>query len=73
MIMITADQLKAARKLLGWAQMTLALEANVALQTIAKFETGQSRPFVHTASTIKRTLERAGVEFPEGEPVRMRK
>jgi hypothetical protein len=27
--MITVDQVKAARKLLGWSQMTLALEANV--------------------------------------------
>ena len=71
--MITGEQVRAARKLLGWAQMTLALEANVALQTIAKFETGQGRPFVHATSTIKRALEHAGVEFPDGEPVRMRK
>jgi DNA-binding XRE family transcriptional regulator len=37
--MLTGDQLKAARKLLDWSQMKLAHEANVAQQTIGKFET----------------------------------
>jgi transcriptional regulator with XRE-family HTH domain len=71
--MITGEQIKAARKLLGWSQMTLALEANIEQSTVAKFERGESRPSVLTVSTIKRALEAAGVEFPEGEPgVRLR-
>jgi ribosome-binding protein aMBF1 (putative translation factor) len=71
--MITGEQVKAARKLLGWSQMTLALEARVDPTTVAKFERGESRPSVVSGSTIKRTFECAGVEFPEGEPsVRMR-
>ena len=41
-------------------------------QTIGKFETGKSRPAVLSVSTIQRTLELAGVEFPEGEPVRIK-
>jgi transcriptional regulator with XRE-family HTH domain len=71
--MITGEQVKAARKLLGWSQLTLALEARVDQSTVTKFEAGKSRPSVLSVSTIKRTLEGAGVEFPEGESVRMRK
>jgi transcriptional regulator with XRE-family HTH domain len=66
--MITGDQVKAARKLLGWSQLALALEASVTQGTIANFETGKSRLSVLSVSTIKRALEAAGVEFPEGEP-----
>jgi transcriptional regulator with XRE-family HTH domain len=66
--MITGEQIKAARKLLGWSQMTLAFEARVDQSTVAKFERGESRPSVTTVSTIKRTLESAGVEFLEYEP-----
>jgi ribosome-binding protein aMBF1 (putative translation factor) len=32
--MITGEQVKAARKLLGWSQMTLALEARVEQSTV---------------------------------------
>jgi hypothetical protein len=52
----------------------LALEASLDQSTVAKFERGESRPSVLSVTTIKRTLEGAGVEFPEGEPtVRLRK
>ena len=72
--MITGEQIKAARKLLGWSQMTLALEANIEQSIVANFETGKSRPSVLSVSTIKRTLEGAGVEFTEFQPgVRLRK
>jgi transcriptional regulator with XRE-family HTH domain len=72
--MITGELAKAARKLFGWSQMTLALEAGVDQSTVAKFERGESRPTALSVSTIKRTLEGAGVEFPTGgEPgVRLR-
>jgi transcriptional regulator with XRE-family HTH domain len=66
--MITGEQVKAARKLLGWSQMTLALEASLDQSTIAKFERGESRPSVLSVSKIKRSLEGAGVEFLEYEP-----
>jgi transcriptional regulator with XRE-family HTH domain len=55
--MITGEQIKAARKLLGWSQMTLALEANIEQSTVANFETGKTRPSVLSVSTIKRTLK----------------
>jgi transcriptional regulator with XRE-family HTH domain len=64
--MITGELVKAARKLLGWSQMTLALEAGVDQSTIAKFERGESRPKALSVSTIKHALEGAGVEFAEG-------
>jgi transcriptional regulator with XRE-family HTH domain len=60
--MITGEQVKAARKLLGWSQMTLAFEAGINQTTVAKFERGESRAEERTVSTIKRTLEGAGVE-----------
>ena len=66
--MITGEQVKAARKLLGWSQMTLALEARVEQSTVTKFERSESRTSVLTVSTIKRTLESAGIEFLEYEP-----
>jgi transcriptional regulator with XRE-family HTH domain len=72
--MITGEQIKAARKLLGWSQMTLALEAGLEQSTVANFETGKTRPSVLSVSSIKRALEGAGVEFTHGEPgVRLRK
>jgi transcriptional regulator with XRE-family HTH domain len=70
--MITGEQVRAARKLLGWSQMTLALEASVDQSTVLKFETGKSRPSVLSVSTIKRTLEAAGVEFTDGERPQVR-
>ena len=39
--MITSDQVKAARKLIGWSQMTLALEASVLQSSVMNFETGK--------------------------------
>jgi transcriptional regulator with XRE-family HTH domain len=69
--MITGEQVKAARKLLKWSQMMLAFEANADPSTIVKFEGGKKGPAVLSVQTIKRALEHAGVEFPEGEPPRL--
>jgi transcriptional regulator with XRE-family HTH domain len=65
-VSITPAECKAARKLLGWSQMALALEASVDQSTVWKFETGKSQASGLSASTIKRTLEAAGVEFTNG-------
>jgi transcriptional regulator with XRE-family HTH domain len=61
--MISMEQARAARKLLGWSQLTLSLEAGVSHRAIVDFETsvGQSRE--RTISQIQRALEAAGVEF----------
>jgi transcriptional regulator with XRE-family HTH domain len=72
--MITGEQVRVARKLLGWSQLALALEAGVTQGTVANFEAGKKHLSVLSVSTIKRTLEGAGVEFTESEPgVRLKK
>jgi transcriptional regulator with XRE-family HTH domain len=64
--MITGEQVKAARKLLGWSQVRLAGQSGFADATIAKFERGESRPSVLSLTTIKRALVAGGVEFTNG-------
>jgi transcriptional regulator with XRE-family HTH domain len=71
--MITADQVKPARKLLGWSQVKLAQEADISQKTLANFESGQRVKSDREIRVIHNALERAGVEFPESDPVRMRK
>jgi transcriptional regulator with XRE-family HTH domain len=71
--MITGEQVKAARKLLRWSQVKLSSKSGFGDSTIAKFKRGEMPLSVLSVSTIKRTLEGAGVEFHEGEPgVRLR-
>jgi transcriptional regulator with XRE-family HTH domain len=64
---LTANQLRAARGLLGWSQKELAVEAKVGRATIADFEVGKRRPYPRTLTDLQRTLEAAGVEFVNGE------
>ena len=61
--MISGEQVKFARKLLGWSQMALALEAGASQRTIMRFERGESRAKGQTIFAIRRALEAAGVEF----------
>jgi len=70
--MITGEQVRAARKLLGWSQEDLAGHAGMSDYTVGTFERGL-RPSENTVTVLQRALESAGVEFPEGEPVRLRK
>jgi transcriptional regulator with XRE-family HTH domain len=71
MAMITGEQIKAARALLGWSQMKLAHETGLDPSTIVKLETGKSHPTEITISTIRHTFDMAGVEFPDHETVRL--
>lgn len=63
--MITGRQLRAARALLGWEQITLANKARVAVGTIRRMESfeGPVRAWTSTLSQVQATLEKAGVEF----------
>jgi transcriptional regulator with XRE-family HTH domain len=61
--MITVDQTKAARKLLGWSQLDLALEAGISQTTVVDFETHRGRSRQITLSLIRRALEGAGIKF----------
>jgi predicted transcriptional regulator len=76
--MITARQLRAARKLLGWSQRTLAGKADVALNAIGRLERGDVDPRRGTLISIEKAFARAGVEFipaggRQGEGVRIKR
>lgn len=74
--MITADQIKTARKLLGWSGATLAKKTGRAVTTIAKAESSKlsSTLTPMTLQLIRAAFEEAGVEFTNhGQPgVRLR-
>jgi transcriptional regulator with XRE-family HTH domain len=65
-LIITGEQVKAARKLLGWSHVRLAGKSGLSDTTVAKFERGESRPSVLSVTTLRRALEAAGVEFTNG-------
>lgn len=75
--MVTPQQCRAARGLLGWNQQELAQKAGVGIVTVHQFETGLSKPRRATLDVIKRALESAAVEFIDenggGPGVRLRK
>ena len=63
--MPSAQQIRAARGLLGWSARELAQRAGVHLTTVQRMERskGEIRATVHTLSKVSRALEAAGVEF----------
>ena len=64
--MITGEQVKAARKLLGWSQADLADQLGQSDTTIALFERGKPRLSALDRSVLCKVLEAAGVEFTNG-------
>jgi transcriptional regulator with XRE-family HTH domain len=75
--MISADQCRAARALLGWAREDLAKAAGVSAGTIKNVELGKGTLGV-VAVAVERALTDAGIEFiheddSSGEGVRWRK
>jgi transcriptional regulator with XRE-family HTH domain len=75
--MITREQCRAARGLIGCSQADLANAALVGIVTVRHFEAGNHEPRRVTLQAIRRALEIAGVEFIEqnggGPGVRLRK
>lgn len=69
---LTIEQCRGARAMLGWSQDELARAANVARQTIADFERGARIPIHNNLISIRRTLERAGIEFLSENGIRLR-
>lgn len=61
--MLTPVQIRAARALLNWSQDELAEASGVARQSIKNIERGVTDPRLSTATAIKTTLEKAGVQF----------
>ena len=76
-LMITAEQCRAARGLLDWAQADLAEKAGVGVVTVRQFEAGSHDARRATLQVIKHAFELAGVEFIDenggGPGVRLKK
>jgi transcriptional regulator with XRE-family HTH domain len=69
-MLLTADQLRAARALVRMDQLVLAQRANVSVETIKRLEGLEGRLASAKAGTldkIRRALEVAGVEFTNGD------
>jgi transcriptional regulator with XRE-family HTH domain len=75
--MLTPEQCRAARGLLGWDKLTLADKAPVAIRTLSLFEAGTRSPQRGTLTLLRQCLESAGVIFidsnGEGAGVRLKK
>ena len=74
-MIITGEQVKAARKLLGWSLEVLANKVRMSEIDIARFEGGKLGMSSTVTALIRKALETAGVEFTDrGEPgVKLRK
>ena len=75
MMTFSPSQLKAARELLGWSKIQLALQSGVGSFVIDKFERGERTLHPGSFDALRDTLEAAGVEMIEGvaPSVRLRK
>jgi predicted transcriptional regulator len=63
--MLHAEQIKAARSLLGWRQGDLAKASKVAPATIYRLEkaSGPVMGYVSTVTRIQSAFEKAGIRF----------
>jgi transcriptional regulator with XRE-family HTH domain len=76
--MLTIEQLRAARGLLGWSQSKLAERAGLSLPTVKRVEINLGpRVSEEARNRLRRALESAGVEFIDenggGPGVRLKK
>jgi len=76
--MLTIEQIRAARGLLGWSQSKLAERAGLSLPTVKRVEIDLGlRVSEEARNKLQRALESAGVEFIDenggGPGVRLRK
>lgn len=69
--MLSVEQIKAARALLGWSAGDLAQNSGVGATTLRRYEMGTGIPnaTVATLTKIKVALEEAGIEFT-GDPLK---
>ena len=70
--MITARQIRAARGLLGWSGEQLAEKAGLTRPALSNIEGEKVTPNDSTISSIASVLDMNGVEFLEGDGVRIR-
>jgi transcriptional regulator with XRE-family HTH domain len=76
-LVITSEQVRAARALIRWEQRDLAETSKVSLPSIKRLETtpGPLAAQARTVEALRAALEAAGVEFTNGDQpgVRLRK
>lgn len=63
MSLISMEQCRGARAMLGWSQSELAEAADVSRATVVDFERGARVPHRNNLAAIRRALETAGIEF----------
>ena len=62
--MVTVEQLRAARGLLGWSQSELATRAGLSLPTVKRLEAGFGPRVSNEArGKMQQAIEAAGIEF----------
>ena len=68
--MLSSNQIRAARALLGWSGNDLAERSGIGITTLRRYELQDGIPSANTKVllTIKNTLENAGIEFT-GDPL----
>ncbi|PJF20418.1 MAG: XRE family transcriptional regulator, partial [Phototrophicales bacterium] len=64
--MITVEQIKAARALIGWSQKELGDHAGLSQTAITNIEVGKFRPTTQTIDAIRKAFELHGLEFIQG-------
>nr|WP_277996386.1 helix-turn-helix domain-containing protein [Ensifer sp. Root142] len=62
-IILSIEQCRGARAMLGWSQAELAKAASVSRQTIADFERGVHVPISNNLTSIIAAFEKAGILF----------
>lgn len=62
-LILTPEQTRTARRLLGWSQSELARQVGVSEATIAAFESSGSLPLILEPAAILAALVAAGAEF----------
>lgn len=72
-MMITIEQLKAARSLLAYTQRELAERASVSLAAVSNLEQGTGKMGGKVYEAVCAALERAGIEFTPEPGVRLRR
>ena len=74
---ITPDQCRAGRAILGLSQMELCKLAGITHKPLVDFEKGNTKPYASTLDKLKAALEKAGVVFVDpnglGPGVRLKK
>src|SRR4051794_39889581 len=67
--MVTREQIKAARAVLGWSTRDLAERTGVAPNTVSRFENGADA-LGETLTKLQTTLEAQGIEFVKLDAIR---